>query len=322
MKRDLVAQYRALQEGCGLWLNSARALLLVTGEDRVRFLNGLVTCEVKDLMPGQGVRGFFTDIKGHILADVVIRAAEQVLWLELPASSVAAMADHIEKYIVADRVEVQAAPDREALTLVGPIAALTMESVLDIPQVPTSPWRHLDKIMAGQEILVAAEGRFGVPAVTLWASPSAIAEIRQDLLATKSPAGLVEVDDDTIEIVRVEEGVPRFGIDFDAGNLPQETSLEDAVSYSKGCYLGQEVVARLHFRGRAARCLRRLHSSAEEPPPPGSRLLLDERETGTVTSAVKSPISGRVSALAMLHRRATREGTEVLLEDGRLLQVV
>ncbi len=322
MKRDPAAQYRALQEGCGLWPNSARALLLVTGEDRVRLLNGLVTCEVKDVRLGKGVRGFFTDVKGHILADVVIRASEHGLWLELPASNVSAVAAHIEKYIVVDRVEVQVADDREALTLAGPITATMLAPVLDIPQVPTSPWRYLETVLRGEVILVAADGRFGVPAVTLWASPSAIAAIRQDLLATKAPTGLAEVDDDAIEIVRVEEGIPRFGIDFDAGNLPQETGLEDSVSYSKGCYLGQEVVARLHFRGQAARRLCRLLSSSEEPPPAGSRLFLDERQAGTVTSAVRSPIGDRVSALAILQRRAAEEGTELLLEDGGSMRVV
>jgi len=319
MKEDPTAQYRALREGCGLWLSSAGALLVLTGEDRGRLLNGLVTCEVKDLMPGRGVRGFFTDVKGHILADVVIRAAEDRLWLELPAPLIGPIAAHIEKYIVVDQVEVHLAEDRVALSLVGPGSAATLAPFWSGPSDPTIPWSHSEIALQEQQALVSIDGHFGVPALTLWSSSSAAAEIRQVLLAT---AGLLEVDDDAIEVLRVEEGVPRFGIDFGPENLPQETGLDDAVSYTKGCYLGQEVVARLHYRGQVARRLGRLRSSADEPPTIGTRLFLDEREAGTVTSAVESPIGDGVSVLAMLQRRATEVGMELQLEGGGVLRVV
>jgi len=322
MKEDRLAQYSALRETCGLWQHSACGLLVLTGEDRERLLNGLVTCEVKGLAPGQGVRGFFTDVKGHILADVVVRAAEDRLWLELPASRVSLVAAHIEKYIVVDRVEVQVADHRETLTLVGPSSAALLESLLDIPAVPISPWSHLESTLQGQEILVSAEGRLGIAAVTLWSSPSGIAEIRQGLLERRPSVGLLEVGDEPVEIVRVEEGMARFGVDYGHENLPQETGLSDTVSYSKGCYLGQEVVARLHYRGQVARRLCRLRSFLDEPPPSGSRLVLQEREAGIVTSAVQSPLDDRVSALAMVQRRAAEQGTELQLEDGRSMRVV
>lgn len=322
MKEDRVAQYRALRENCGLWQHSDRALLALTGEDRERLLNGLVTCEVKGLVLGHGVCGFFTDVKGHILADVVIRAAEDRLWLELPASSVLSVAAHIAKYIVVDRVEVQVGDDRQALTLAGPRSAALLESLLDIPEVPLSLWSHLDATMQGQEVLVSNEGRLGIAAITLWSSPLGMAAIRQGLLESRRSTGLLEVDDETVEIVRVEEGMAQFGVDYGHENLPQETGIPDTVSYSKGCYLGQEVVARLHYRGQVARRLCRLQSSSEELPQSGCRLVLAEREAGIVTSAARSPIDGRISALAMLQRRATGQGTELQLEDGRSMQVV
>ena len=206
------------------------------------FSTGLVTCEVKDLMPGRGVRGFFTDVKGHILADVVIRAAENRLWLELPAPLIAPIAAHIEKYIVVDRVEVHPGRGSSGPELGGgPGSAATLAPLWSGPSDPTIPWSHSEIALQEQQALVSIDGHFGVPALKLWSSSSAAAEIRQVLLAT---AGLLEVDDDAIEVLRVEEGVPRFGIDFGPENLPQETGLDDAVSYTKGCYLGQEVVAR------------------------------------------------------------------------------
>lgn len=319
MKKDLASQYRGLREGCGLWSNSTRALLVVTGEDRERLLNGLVTCEVKGLAPGRGVRGFFTDVKGHILADVVIRGAEDRLWLELPAPLIPSIVAHIEKYIVVDRVEVLPAADREALSLVGPGAATVLAPLPGDASDPEIPWSHFEITLRGQTALVFIDGHFGVPALTLWSSPSAIAAIRQDLLTT---AALQEVDDEATEVLRVEEGAPRFGIDFGLENLPQETGLDDAVSYTKGCYLGQEVVARLHYRGQVARQLCRLRSAHGDSPIIGSRLLLDDREAGTVTSAVQSPLDDGVSVLAMLQRRATEVGTQLQLDGGRVLRVV
>lgn len=319
MKKDLASQYRGLREGCGLWSNSTRALLVVTGEDRERLLNGLVTCEVKGLAPGRGVRGFFTDVKGHILADVVIRGAEDRLWLEMPAPLIPSIAAHIEKYIVVDRVEVLPAADREALSLVGPGAAKVLAPLLGDASDPEIPWSHCEITLRGQAALVFIDGHFGVPALTLWSSPSAIAAIRQDLLTT---AALQEVDDDAIEVLRVEEGAPRFGIDFGPENLPQETGLDDAVSYTKGCYLGQEVVARLNYRGQVARQLCRLRSAHGDSPIIGSRLLLDDREAGMVTSAAQSPLDDGVSVMAMLQRRATEVGTQLQLDGGRVLRVV
>lgn len=322
MTENLVVQYSALREACGLWRDPARAVLSLTGEDRVRLLNGLVTCEVKDLSPGQGVRGFLTDVRGHILADVVIRASENRLWLDLPAPEISSIAAHIEKYIVVDRVEVRYAEDRQALTLVGPGSISVLSPLLDGGAVPSSPWSHVEAVLRGHETLLVADGHFGIVALTLWSSPASIEELRQGLLATRSSPGFLEVSAAAIEVLQVEEGVPRFGIDFGPENLPQETGLEDTVSYSKGCYLGQEVVARLHHRGQAARRLCRLQAVSDELPEIGGRLLLDGRQAGTVTSAVRSPIGDRVSALAMVQRRAADVGTELLLDGGGRMRVV
>jgi folate-binding protein YgfZ len=322
MTENLVAQHNAIREGCGLWLGSDRAALVLTGQDRVRLLNGLVTCEVIDLEPGQGVRGFFTDMKGHILADVVVRSMEQSLRLDLPASEISSIAVHIEKYIVVDRVELEPLDEIRSLTLVGPRAGVVLEPVLDRLQATVSPWNHLQAGFQEQEVLVTADCHMGVPALTLWAPPPTIAEVCRVLVATESSEMPLEVSDEAIEVVRVEEGAPRFRLDYGSANLPQETGLENVVSYSKGCYLGQEVVARLHYRGQVARRLCRLQATEDELPAAGSRLVLDGREVGAVTSAVASPTTHGIAALAMLGRRALEPGTELQLADGGSMQVV
>lgn len=322
MNDELAAQYKAVTEACGLWPDPSREVLVLSGEDRVRFLNGLVTCEVKDLAPGQGTRGFFTEVKGHILSDVVIRAADEHLWLELPGSSASDMVDHIQKYIVADRVEVAAAPDRKALVVLGPTASRVLAPAVQGERGSPAPWSSFTTDLDGRQVLVASDEHFGVTAWTLWTSAADLGGVQENLLGSASVDSIREVGLAAVEAVRIEKGIPRYGPDFGPDTLPQETGLDEAVSYDKGCYLGQEVVARLHYRGQIARCLRQLRSDAGVAPPGGSRLVLDDREAGVVTSAVASPVSVEVFALAMLQRRALEPGTRLLLEDGSWMKVV
>lgn len=306
----------------GLWSNTARALVSLAGEDRERLLNGLVTCEVQGLASGQGVRGFFTDVKGHVLADVSVLVAQDRLRLELPAAVAVSTAAHIENYIVADRVTVEAAEGWRSLTLVGPRSAEILAGLVDTAATLLPPWSHLETSWQGHEVLVLADGHYGIPAVTVWALPSGLEELRRHLQPIQESGGLVELEDQAVDLVQVEEGIARFGIDYGSDNLPQETGLDDLVSYSKGCYLGQEVVARLHYRGQAARGLCRLEAALPAAPPTGCSLILDKREVGTITRAVKLPAGERVVALAMIQRRALEAGTELCLPEGGTMRVV
>lgn len=322
MTAELEVQYRALRGSCGWWHRPGMAAIVLTGADSRRLLNGLVTCNVAGLAPGQGVQGFFTDIKGHILAEVVVRARLDSLLLELAADRVDPVAAHIEKYIVADRVEVRSPVEFDLSTLLGPAAADWLTTGLGTGKRPSTAWGHVDVELGGAPVLVAADGHFGIPAISLW-QPTGSAV---DLLVTMSGGGdrapLVEVGDAAVETIRIIEGVPRFGQDYGPENLPQETGLTEAVDFDKGCYLGQEVIARLHYRGQAARCVTRLAGSELDQPSVGTALFLDEREAGSVSSVTTQPGGDKIWALAMLQRRACAPGTRLQLDSGGSLQVV
>lgn len=318
----LAAEYLTMLDGCGLWQRPAIPQLILTGEDRQRLLNGLVTCEVKSLAAGQGAQGFFTDAKGHILSPVVVRAVEDHLWLELPGSTVSSISDHIEKYIVADRVEVSVTEALVPLTLVGSGSIRLMDRLVEGQEPPVLEWSHLEAKVGETRVRISESRDLGFPGFTLWVPESSLSGVSQALHAAAGPDGLAVVSDEAIEVSRVEAGAPRFGIDYGTDNLPQETGLDDAVSYTKGCFLGQEVVARLHYRGQVARRISRLEVAAAEPPVAGIVVRLEDRDAGQVTSAVQSTISGKVTALAMLQRRATEPGTELSLEGGGTARVV
>jgi len=313
--RPLAAEMQTLHTGCGLCDRSWMGRLELTGADRQRLLNGLVTCDVKSLAPGGGTYGFFTAPKGTILADFALYALPDRLWLELPPGRDEAMAAHLRKYVLAERVEVMALDDMLPLTLLGPRAAAVLGGAA---AVATGLWAHGRATVLGSEVEVARRDLLGVPAYTLWVSASIARELAEGLLATGevSPVGFA-----ALETARAEAGIPRFGLDFglDGGpeSFPQETGLEEAaVSYTKGCYLGQEVVARIHYRGQVHRTLRALAFDAL--PPRGAKLRIggeEGQEVGAVATAVDSPERGPIG-LAILKRQGTDPGATLEIEGG------
>ncbi len=310
--RPLAEEMRTIREGCGLVDRSWIGRLEVTGADRLRLLNALVTCEMKSLAPGDGCYGFFTGPQGKILADFAAVAMADRLWLELPAGREEAIAGHVRKYVLADRVEVMPLADMLPITLVGARAAAVLG---DAAEAAGGPWAHGRAGVLGSEVEVARRGLLGAPAFTLWVSASIAPDLVRGLLAggDVQPVGFA-----VLEAARVEAGIPRFGADFGPESFPQESGLEEAaVSYTKGCYLGQEVVARIHYRGQVHRTLRAL--AFDEMPPPGAMLSLPgeagSQEVGTIGTAVESPAAGPIG-LALLKRQGTEPGAVLAVAGG------
>ena len=310
---DFEAEYAALRERAGLLDRWPVGRLRLTGEDRGRFLQGLITCDVGALEPGRGVYGFFTTIKGRILADAAVLATGDALLLELPPGVGAAVREHLSKYRIADRVEFEPADDLAPLTVAGPAAGEVLGVTL-----PEQPWSSAEVELLGASVRVVRQGYLGVEGFTLWAPADRAEELAVALL-DGHPDRLSPVGHGAAETVRVEAGVPRFGADFDAENFPQETGLdEEAVDYQKGCYLGQEVVARIHYRGGVNRGLRglRLTPAGGAEPTPGVQLLQDGRPAGRLGSVVRSPAAGGWIGLSVLHQRAGEAGTVLEIEGG------
>lgn len=310
-----VRAVRERGEGCGLVDRSWTGRLELLGADRHRFLNAYVTCEVKGLGAGEGAYGFFTNPKGGILSDVVVLAQEDRTWLQLPAGQEGAISAHLRKYILADRVEVRQLEDMLPITLLGPGAA----EVLACPLPEAGDWRHLRAKVHGTEVALQRTGRLGAEAWTLWVSASIAGPLLEHLLELP---GVVPAGFDALEVLRAEAGIARFGRDFGPENFPQETGAEDeSVSYTKGCYLGQEVVARIHYRGGVQKTLRGLDFGAGPAPAPGTALLFEGRESGAATTVVDSVALGRPIGLGILHRRAAEPGTKLDLAGGGTAEV-
>ncbi|MCY3965759.1 MAG: hypothetical protein OXG83_12030 [Acidobacteria bacterium] len=289
--------------------------LELMGPDRERFFGGMVTAAIEGLEPGGGRFGFITDVRGRILASASVLALADRLWLEIPKGRGRTIIEHLEKYIVTDQVEILPLGDMASVRIAGPKSAEVLTDLgASAARDLTEPWSHTQVELLDYQARLVRDGHGGVPAFSLWQS-SAIAPLMADDLAE---AGLQRVGREATEALRIENGHPLWGTDYDDSNLPQETGIEDAVDYEKGCYLGQEIVARIHYRGQPARRMCRLVFEPGHNPAVGAEIEFDGRTAGTITSISPSPHEDAAIGLALLPRRAVEALPEARVRiEGR-----
>ncbi|HYY74597.1 MAG TPA: folate-binding protein [Solirubrobacterales bacterium] len=298
---ELDGQYRALREGAGLVHRSGRAVLLVRGSEAVDYLQGQLTNDLEAFGPGEGCYAALLDRKGHMQADMRVLRTEDGIWIDMEPDALGVVLRHLSMYKIGREVEIADVGDQHAiLSLIGP-AALEVAGV-----GPLSPEHAHRSVVPGGVAARAVATDTGVDLICKVGDAEAL---RTTLVA----AGAVEISEDAEEIARVESGRPRFGLEMTTATIPQEAGIDDrAVSFTKGCYIGQETVARLHYRGRPNRHLRGLR--LEAPVAAGDPVALGERELGRIGTAVISPAHGPI-ALAVLRREA-QPGARVTVGDG------
>lgn len=306
---------KLLTTGAALCEPFPASRLELMGPDRERFFGGMVTAAIEGLEPGTGRFGFITDVRGRILASTAVLALEDRLWLEIPKGRGRTIIEHLEKYIVTDQVEILPLGDMASVRIAGPKGAETLVNLgASAAAELDEPWSHTQVELLDYEARLVREGHSPVPAFSLWQS-SAIAPLMADDLAE---AGLQRVGREATEALRIEHGHPLWGVDYDDANLPQETGIQDAVDYEKGCYLGQEIVARIHYRGQPARRMCRLVFEPGHIPAAGTEIEFGGRAAGTVTSVSPSPRDDAAIGLALLPRRAVNALPEARVRvEGR-----
>jgi folate-binding protein YgfZ len=287
----LVAEHRVLLEGCGLVDRSERGKLALTGSEAKTFMHGQVTNDVEALEPGSGAYAAFLTHKGKMRGDLRILDLGDELLLDTERPALQELFNMIHRFKLAMDVELhKRTVQMDLLSLVGP-ASRRVAGAEGLPEVEHANARAE---IGGRRVVLAITDT----GVDVFTQADDTAAVRAALEA----AGAVPVGEDAAEVVRVERGRPRWGVDLDDSVIPQEAGLnERAVSFTKGCYVGQETVARLYYRGKPNRHLRGLRLS--EPVAPATPLMLGEREVGRVGSSVVSPTHGPI-ALAILRREA------------------
>ncbi len=309
----LQRDYAAITRGCALLDRSERGKLALSGPDAREFLNGQVTNELADLSPGEGRYAAFLTHKGKMLGDVRVlavegeQAGEVELLLDCERGALQALFDMIRRFKVGYGVELHKRTlERGLLSLLGP-GAVALLGVDPGPQEHSNTPAEID----GIEVL-AIRTDAGVDVLCESART-------EELIGALRGRGAELIAEQAAECARIESGRPRFGIDIDETVIPQEAGLNDrAVSFTKGCYVGQETVARLFYKGKPNRHLRGLR--IDGPAAAGEELRLGERVVGTLTSVADSPRLGRIG-LALLRREA-QPGATVSLSCGAGAEVV
>jgi folate-binding protein YgfZ len=306
---EIDAQYRQLREECGVLDRSERGKLLVSGPEAAEYLQGQLTNDTEALEPGDGVYAALLDRKGHMQGDMrVLRPGEAPdLWLDTEPEAIEAVRRHLGMYKVGRQVEVRdMSAERAILSLIGPRA-------VEIAGSAALPEYACEEVTVGGAGCLAVGTESGIDLIV----PS---EERDRAWNALLDAGAAEISPEATEILRIEAGRPRFGAEMGTETMPAEAGIvEHAVSFTKGCYIGQETVARLHYKGKPNRHLRGLKLSA--PAPPGEPLRLDDKEVGALGSAAVSPVFGPIG-LAILRREAEPGAAVAVGEDGVTAEVV
>jgi folate-binding protein YgfZ len=293
--------------------------LRVSGADRASFLHNLCTNHIRDLVPGSGCEAFFTEVKGKVVAHAFVLGGAEEMLLLLSPGQIERLTTHLDRYIIREDVQlVDATAEVEWTLLVGPQAPALLESIVGgAVELPAANWSHRDLPVGSAPTRVV---RCALP----WCGGLLLASEREQAdscrLALEN-AGAARCGEGDWQTIRVESFWPLYGIDFDAANLAQECGRDaQAIHLRKGCYLGQETVARIDALGHVNKRLMQIES--EEPPPaPGCEVLAGEQAVGRVTSACWSPRRKAPLALAML-RHGVDSREKALTCDGRAATVV
>jgi folate-binding protein YgfZ len=300
---------------------SFHSRICLVGNDRARFLHGQVTNDVKKLRAGEGCYTAIATAKGKMESDLNIFALQDELLLDFEPGLTEKISQRLEKFIVADDVQiVDAAPHYGLLSVHGPKVDAVVTAIGMFPELPIKPFDSMkisDSTLG--EIYLANDPRLGTSGFDLFVPNNSLGAVAYKLVAAAKQIGGRACGWTAFETMRIEAGIPRYGADMDKTNIPLECGIESrAVSYNKGCYIGQEVINRIHSVGHVTRELRglRLADDLKLLPLRGDKLFHAGREVGYVTSAVKSPTLNANIALGYVRREANQIGNELMLRTA------
>ncbi len=309
--------YPIFTDGCAFIRLPARTHIELLGADRQQFLHNLCTNDIKGLQPGTGCEAFITSVQGKTLGHILVFSGKESLVFDTVPDQGEQLIPHLDRYLITEDVQItDRSTEWSELAVAGSKANDVLKQCgLDVPMAPLN---HIDGLIDGHAVSVRQVDMTSAPCFFLQTASN-----EQVVLINKlREYGATECNADVLETARIEHGWPCFAVDISERNLPQEINRnEQAISFTKGCYLGQETVARIDAMGHVNRLLVGLRFDGEEIPPPGTKLLDGEKEIGEVTSATLSPRLDAPLALAFVRHQLADIGTQLQSEIG-LAQII
>jgi folate-binding protein YgfZ len=307
--------YAAIRAGAALVTPSDRARIAVAGRDRASYLQGLLTNDIAALRPGTGCYAAWLTPQGRMTTDAHVFESGDMILLDVPAAMREPVLQRLDQFIFSEDVQVSDLTGAlSEIGMHGPNAAAVLERTLTAaPGVAEwAQYANARAAFGAAPVVIARVDRFGVPGYTLFVEPG----LASELAAALEEGGATRVGSAAVEAARVEAGYPLYGIDMDEETIPLEAGIEPrAISMSKGCYVGQEVIVRVLHRGHGRVVRRLIGLRLREPAAAGARIHAAGRDIGALTSAAVSPRLGPI-ALGYVHRDFTAPGTQVAVDAG------
>jgi tRNA-modifying protein YgfZ len=315
-------EYLSLTSRCGVIDLSFRSRICLLGADREKFLHGQVTNEILRLPPRQGTYAALVTAKGKLQCDLFVYKLPDELLLDFEPGLAPSITARLEKYIIAEEVQiVDVTPHYGLLSIQGPTSAEILQSLSLVPSLPKTALSWDKGASRGGDLYVVNNPRYGAAGYDLFVPNGDLRAVADRLAELAAWVGL-----EACEIARIENAIPRFGMDMDESNLAPEALGENAISYSKGCYIGQEVIARIRTYGQVAKALRliRLPAELSALPAPGEKLFKDGKEVGYLTSGTISPRFGGKVAFGYVRKEANSLGEKLQFgsPNGGMAQIV
>lgn len=309
------AEFDALRHACGLYDLSSRAQIALTGTDRVRWLNGMVTNNIRDLAVGSGIYAFLLNPQGHILADLYAYNCGESLLVDVDHPLLEKVLQIFDHYIIMDDVEVTNLGEKlTALGLAGPNAQAVLQAA-GIELHALQPLQFADVAGKDFNLTLIRTDNEGLESYELRLALSDLPILRDGLLN----AGAKPVGEPALELARIACGIPRYGQDIRERDLPQETEQARALHFSKGCYVGQEIVERIRSRGAVHRKFTGFLVDGTLPAT-GTKIQADGKDVGEVTSTAILPVGSgeRAVALGYIRREIATSGKQLQAGPAQL----
>lgn len=302
-------EFAALVGNAGVYDLNWRAKLLVTGKDRVRWLNGMISNNVRDLSVGQGIYSFLLTHQGRILGDLYTYNRGEFLVIDTDQSEVESLTTTLRRYIIMDKVEIANVADKLAsIGIAGPKAREVLSKVLELPEL--KPLQVVDATWKEVGLTLVRSDLPQIEAYEIWTDPENLNQFWQELVS----AGATPAGSNAVELLRIGCGVPLYGQDIRERDLPQETEQTRALSFIKGCYIGQEIVERIRSRGAVHRKFTGFRIDGPLPVP-GTKAQLQGKEVAEITSSATLPKGDHEIGVALGYVR--RE----VIEAGKPIEI-